>query len=292
MKPEIQNKMKNNWSKFWMSIGLLPLLVAFTPSASPIHTQDKVRVVEPCSTSNDAFVSGEEIVYKLYYNWNFVWLSAGEVTFRVAEEGNNYHLSARGRTYKSYEWFFKVRDNFDSYISKQTLLPSLSIREVHEGNYERYDKVVFDQSRHKAVSTRGRTRAEATPENFNLDGCMHDILSIVYYMRNLDFEGMQPGAEIPVKFFLDRETYPLKVKYLGAEADTRVKGMGRYRTHRFSPQLIAGEVFKEGDEMTVYVSQDSNKIPVLIESPVSVGSVKAVLKSYKGLKHDFTAKVD
>ena len=66
--------------------------------------------------------------------------------------------------------------------------------------------------------------------------------------------------------------------------------MGRYRTHKFSPELIAGDVFKKGDEMTVYVSQDENKIPLLIESPVSVGSIKVVLKSYKGLKYDFTAK--
>jgi hypothetical protein len=43
--------------------------------------------------------------------------------------------------------------------------------------------------------------------------------------------------------------------------------------------------------MTVWVGDDENRIPVMIESPVSVGSVKVVLKSYKGLKYDFTAKV-
>ena len=111
-------------------------------------------------------------------------------------------------------------------------------------------------------------------------------------MRNLDVEGMAPGTEIPIKIFFDRESYPLNVKYMGQESNTKIKGMGRYKTHKVSPQLIAGEVFKEGDEMTIYVSDDENKIPLLIESPVSVGSVKVVLKSYKGLKHDFTAKVN
>ena len=101
---------------------------------------------------------------------------------------------------------------------------------------------------------------------------------------------MSKGEEVPVKIFLDRKTYPLKVKYKGTENDTKIKGMGRYRTHKFTPELIAGDVFKEGDEMNVYVSNDKNKIPLLIESPVSVGSVKVVLKSYKGLKYDFTAK--
>ena len=91
---------------------------------------------------------------------------------------------------------------------------------------------------------------------------------------------------------MDQEIYPLALKYLGPEENKKVKGVGRFNTQKFSPQLIAGDVFKEGDEMKIYVSDDENKIPVLIESPVSVGSVKAVLKSYKGLKYPMTAQVD
>ncbi|MEL6971200.1 MAG: DUF3108 domain-containing protein [Bacteroidota bacterium] len=266
---------------------LLPLLLAF----GPVANQSAVTNLSPCSTENSVFSSGEEIVYKVYYNWNFVWMSAGEVTFRVYDDDDEYHLSARGRTYSSYDWFFSVRDNYDCYINKETLLPRLSIRDIQEGNYERYDRITYDQGANRVTSVKGRSRDDATPESFNLDGCMHDILSIMYYLRNVEVDNLRQGDEVPISIFFDRETYPLKVKYLGTEDRTKVKGMGRYKTHKFSPQLIAGEVFKEGDEMTVYVSQDENKIPVLIESPVSVGSVKVVLKSYKGLRHDFTAKV-
>lgn len=280
--------MKKKTINLWIFVLFFPLLLAFSPTAN----ENSTLAIEPCNTNNEAFKVGEELVYKIYYNWNFMWLSAGEVVFRVYEDGSEYHLSARGRTYSSYEWFFEVRDNYDSYISKETLLPRLSIRDIKEGNYERYDKVTFDQNRHRATSVKGRSRADATPEDFNLDGCMHDILSIMYYLRNIDVESMNAGQEIPVKIFFDRETFPLKIKYLGTENNTKVKGMGRYKTYKLSPQLIAGEVFKEGDEMSVYVSRDKNKIPVLIESPVSVGSVKVVLKSYKGLMHDFTAKVN
>jgi len=266
---------------------LLPLLLAFRPVAN----QSAVTNLSPCSTENSVFSPGEEIVYKVYYNWNFIWMSAGEVTFRVYDDDDEYHLSARGRTYSSYDWFFSVRDNYDCYINKETLLPRLSIRDIQEGNYERYDRITYDQDANQATSVKGRSREDATPESFSLDGCMHDILSIMYYLRNVEVDNLRQGDEVPISIFFDRETYPLKVKYLGTEDRTKVKGMGRYKTHMFSPQLIAGEVFKEGDEMTVYVSQDENKIPVLIESPVSVGSVKVVLKSYKGLRHDFTAKV-
>lgn len=280
--------MKNRMTKPWFLAIFLPFLLASSPRVNSYSSP----IIEPCDTDNDVFEVGEELVYKVYYNWNFVWLSAGEVVFRVYDDDEDYHLSARGRTYSSYEWFFKVRDNYDSYISKETLLPRLSIRDIQEGNYERYDKVTFDQRSKRAVSHKGRNRQEATSESFNLDGCMHDILSIMYYLRNVEVTSLRTGQEVPVKIFFDRETYPLKVKYLGTEDGTKVKGMGRYNTYKFSPQLIAGEVFKEGDEMSVFVSRDKNKIPVLIESPVSVGSVKVVLNSYKGLKYDFTAKVN
>jgi hypothetical protein len=276
-------------NKFWLFLFGLPLLLAVSANWPPPQGSD--WATELCQMENTTFVAGEEIVYKVYYNWNFVWLSAGEVTFRVYDEEEEYHLAARGRTYDSYEWFFTVRDNYDSYIDKATLLPSLSIRDIQEGDYERYDKVTFDQQNHRATSVKGHSRADARPESFELEGCMHDILSIVYYMRNLDFDAMNHGDMIPVRIFFDRETYPLRVHYLGRESNTRVKGYGRFKTHKFSPQLIAGEVFNEGDEMTVYVSQDENKIPVLIESPVSVGSVKVVLKSHRGLKYPLTAQV-
>ncbi|MCB0637027.1 MAG: DUF3108 domain-containing protein [Lewinella sp.] len=275
-----------------LSLGL-PLFLAVAPTMeiSPdSHRQTTALAYEPCYMENDTFQAGETITYKIYYNWNFVWLSAGEVTFRVYDEGDEYHLAVRGSTYSSYEWFFTVRDNYDTYISKENLLPRLSIRDIHEGNYTRYERVTFDQGNRRAESIRGRTRTEVDTQRINLSGCMHDLLSIVYYLRNVEFDNLQAGHTIPITFYLDREQYPIKVSYLGQESSTRVKGMGRYRTHKFSPELIAGEVFKEGDEMTVWVSDDRNRIPVLIESPVSVGSVKVVLKSYNGLKYDFTAK--
>lgn len=268
--------------------------MAFAPSGS-IHTPEpapltqSVVPVEPCSIQNSTFQGGEEITYKLYYNWNFVWLSAGEVTFRVRDLGNQYHLSAVGRTYKSYEWFYKVRDYYDTYIDKNTLLPSISIRNIQEGGYQLYDKVTFDRNRQVAVGLRGKTREQAKVTEYDIDHCIHDMLSIIYYSRNINFDALNNGATFPVKIFLDKETYPLKVKYLGKEDRKKVKGQGRFQTHVFSPQVIAGEIFKEDDQMKVWVSADQNKIPMEIESPVSVGSVKAVLKSYKGLKYEFDA---
>ena len=263
---------------------------SLAPASAP-EFHPPMRTPEVCATNNNTFQAGEKITYKLSYNWGFVWLDAGEVVFKVSELPNQYHITVTGTTYESYEWFYKVRDRYESYLDKETLLPELHIKDVKEGGYTQYSRTTFDQLDHVAVNSKGKNRNELTDKTMPFTGCMHDLISIVYWARNLDYDNMTTGQEVPITIMMDRRTYPLQTKYLGREAKKKIKGAGHFNTHRFSPQLIAGDVFKDGDEMKIWVSDDRNRIPVLIESPVIVGSVKAVLYKYEGLKYPLTSKV-
>jgi hypothetical protein len=247
---------------------------------------------DACYSENKTFQGGEELTYKLYYNVNFVWVAAGEVTFSVEDLGNQWHLKAVGKTYSSYEWFFKVKDNYDTYLDKNSMLPVVSIRDVSEGKYKLYDKVIFDQSNKKAVAYRGKHSNDTKKIEKNISTCMHDLLSVIYYCRNIDFSTTKKGATFPLRFMLDEDEYPIGVKYKGKESPVTLKDMGKYNTIKFSPQVIDGRVFKDGAEVNVWASDDQNKIPLMIESPLSVGSVKVVLKSYKGLRYPFQAKIN
>jgi hypothetical protein len=245
-----------------------------------------------CSTRNMAFTTGEELTYKVYYNWNFVWLSAGEVTFRVEESNGEYHLSAHGSTYKSYDWFFKVRDKYDTWVDKKTLLPRVSIRDVAEGKYRLYDEVTFDRAGMKANSLRGKSKAVATTTAYDIQACVHDILSVLYYARNINYAAMQPGKDFPVSIFMDKEQWNLSVTYLGREADTHIRHLGNFRTVKFSPQVIEGYVFKKDSRLVVWTTDDDNRMPLMIESPISVGSVKVILDRYKGLRYPVSARIN
>jgi hypothetical protein len=271
----------------WIMILLVMGLTAFD-NLAPIESLS----YDPCTAQNLAFNGGEEIVYKMYYNWNFVWLPAGEVIFRIKESDNEYHISATGITYKSYEWFFKVRDYYATTIDKETLLPKVFIRDIHEGNFTWYNRIDFDQVAKKAVSQHGKTKETAKTSKYNLSSCMHDILSLLYYLRNVNYANISRNDVFQIKMFLDEKEYALDVKYQGVKKNMKIKGGDRYNTLHFSPNVIAGNQFNEGTVMEVYVSDDNNKVPVLIESPVSVGSVKAVLVSHKGLRHPFSAKLN
>ena len=292
-----QNKMKT----IILFSSLLFLTVAFKPAndallsgataAAASASIPTMEGLEACTITNTTFRSGEEVRYKIYYNLNFVWIPAGEVVFKVEGLDGQYHISATGTTYKSYEWFFQVHDEYHSYVDSETLLPYLSIRDVQEGGYTLYEKMVFNQEDNFTQVTRGRAKDNIKEDKeFSLSGCMHDVLSIVYYARNLNFDRYSEGHSFPVNIFMDKEEWPLQVKYLGRESDVKVKKYGRFDTIKFSPQLIAGEVFPEDAQMTVWVSDDRNKIPVMIESPLSVGSVKAVLMDYSGLRYEMSAQ--
>ena len=269
---------------------LFLLLLSFGLLTAATDPPAQTVPVDICDGRNRSFLPGEQLTYKIYYNWNFVWIAAGEVTFSVSDEDDQYHLVADGRTYAAYDWAFKVRDRYDTYIDKETLLPTRAIRDLSEGKYTLYEDNTFDQANHSARTVRGRNKDNIKEDQqVKLDNCTHDIMSILYFTRNLQLDRYEPGNELPVEIYLDKEVYPLKVKYLGRESDKKVKGSGRFRTHKISPEVIAGGVFNEDAQMKIWVSDDANQIPVMIESPIKVGSVKVMLKEYSGLRYELDA---
>ena len=244
-----------------------------------------------CGIENRTFFNGEEIVYKIYYQVSFIWMSAGEVVFRVNETPKHYHITVDGRTYGSYDVFYRVRDRYETWIDKKTLLPVEFKQELQQGKYRRYEHYLFDQNTKSVVAYKGKTPdAELRRKEVTLDDCMHDLISILYYVRNMNFDQVEAGQRFPIEVFLGKQ-YDLSVRILEKNVEQRVRGQGKYMTHLFSPELIESELFREKDAMRIWVSADENKIPLLIESPLSVGKMKAVLKSHSGLRHELDCRL-
>lgn len=247
--------------------------------------------IDWCDGDNVVFKDGEELIYKIYYNFESIWIPAGEVHFKVKEYEDKYAFSVDGTTYASYNWFFKVKDHYQAMVDKESLLPMTAEREVVEGSYQRYEKVVFDHRLKAAMSTLGKTKEKTTTKQISLSTCVHDLLSVVYFTRNVDVDRMTPGSSFPLKIYLNRKTYDVQISYIGVDKQKTIRGLGDYRTKVFRPELLNSHVFKKGDEMTVWVTDDKNKLPLMIESDVSVGKVKVILKSYKDLRYDLDAKL-
>ncbi|MEE9438161.1 MAG: DUF3108 domain-containing protein [Saprospiraceae bacterium] len=265
-----------------LSIALLTLTLGKgTSSVSSIDAIDN-----PCKNTNTSFISGEKLIYKLYYNWKFVWIPAGEITFEVQSIGDKYQMTGIGKSYSSYDNFFRVRDYYEVIVDTMSLSPISFVRHIEEGNYRKFDSLYFDQSSNLVHSFNGKNKATAKTESYEIDPCMMDLISVFYKLRNTDTENYKPGSFLDFNMFLDREIYPIHVVYEKNE-NKKIKDLGTYNCLKIRPELIVGNIFKEGDVMNVWVSNDKNKIPLMIESPISVGSVKGVLKNYSGLRHPF-----
>jgi len=233
------------------------------------------------------FGPGEKLTYKVYYN--FFKLQAGTATFEIKEaykkvNGRNcYNVVGTGKTSDACDLFFMVRDHYESYIDTELLMPWRFVRVVNEGGFKFDDYVRFDPITKTAISKRSKEKVHALPEQF------HDVLSVLYYFRTIDWSQAKINDVYAVDIFLDDEVYQGSVKYLGKE--TIKTDLGKIKCLKLQPNLISGNVFKENAKMLLWVSDDDNHIPIRVESDIVVGSVKADLMEYDRLSNEFTARL-
>jgi len=276
-------------------ITLFAGIIFFLGFQIPYEAENTTSVVERdgdlCDLDNTSFLGGEELVYQIYYNWKFIWIPAGEVKFTAREIDDRYLLSVRGKTFPSYDSFFKVDDDYYSEVDKETLLPYMFRRDIEQGNYFRYDSIVFDQDKQQLIEYYGKTKEKAirNPLEFTTGVCTQDLVSMLYHLRNRDISDVKKGEKFPIHLFFDKDLYNLELEFK-KRAVKKIKDLGKYKVMHIRPKLIAGEVFNDEAHMDIWVSDDANRIPLLIQSAVTLGSVKAVLKSHKGLKYELQEK--
>jgi hypothetical protein len=260
------------------------LIALFSIAAFGLGFQAKAPVDNSCGVKNNTFKAGEQVNYIVYYNVAGLYIDAGNATFTsTLEKLNNkpvYHIVGEGKTNSSYDWIYKVRDKYETFLDTANLQPMKFIRNVDEGGYKKYENVTFNHSTKKAVTTDGI---------YNIPDCVQDVLSTVYYARNLDFSKYKAGDKIPFKMFLDDEVYDMYIRVLGKE--TVKTKYGKFKAIKFRPLLIKGTIFEGGEKMTVWVSDDANRVPLRIESPIIVGKIKIDMMSHKNLRYPLTSLV-
>ena len=237
-----------------------------------------------CGIRNTAFLPNEILTYNVFYSVIGLYVNAGTATFTTTlEKLNNkpvYHLVGEGHTNSNYDWIFKVRDRYESYVDTMHLLPQKFIRNVDEGGYKKLENVTFDQQNNIATSTKG---------SYKVPNCVQDVISAVYYARNIDFNRYKVDDKIPFSMFLDNQVYDIYIRYLGKEVvKTRY---GKFNAIKFKPLLVKGTIFEGGEKMTVWVSDDRNHIPLRIESPIVIGSVKVDMMQYRNLRYPLSSKL-
>jgi hypothetical protein len=233
------------------------------------------------------FNPGEELYYDVIYNWGFIWVDAGRVEFKarkIIHQGREvYHFSGYGTSLKKHDWFFKVRDYFDSYAHMDDLKPIWHSRNTSEGNYKVDNKYWFDYQNNKIYTNSWNSKKTRLQDTLNLQPCIFDIMTAVYYARTIDLGKYGPQQKIPLTMIVDNEIYKLHGRYLGKET-IKTKSNSKINCLKFSILLVEGTMFKGGENLMVWISDDENRIPILVEAKVLVGSVKAIFNEARNLK--------
>lgn len=248
-----------------------------------------------CQNENTTFSNGEKVSFEVYYNWGFFWFNAGEVFFKTDSIVQNnvslYHFISKGGTHKAYDWIFKVRDTYESYIEANTFKPLLGKRDSYEGGHEVKERYQFNYKNMQIFSQLEIPDKPIKRDTFSFSPCTFDVLAATYYARNIDFSRCKAGDKIPIDIIIDNQVYKLYIKYIGKEIAKHKDG-SKYRCIKFKAKVIEGSIFKGGEDLTVWVSDDDNKVPIIVEAKILVGSIKAYINEMKNLRHPFTAKID
>ena len=231
----------------------------------------------------NAYDVGEWFKFRIHYGFVNAGYATLEVKESVRDNKKVFHAIGKGYTVGMSRFFFKVDDNYESYFDKETNQPYQFVRKISEGGYTKNQEGFFNQDRNKVLVKDYKSKTENT---FSVTENVQDIVSTFYFLRNHpNVDNLKVGESIVVDMFFDNEIYKFKLKFIGREKLSTK--FGTAPTKIFRPIVQSGRIFKEDESLTVWISDDKNKIPLRIKANLAVGSIKADLDSYKGLKNQF-----
>ncbi len=234
---------------------------------------------------------GEELEYRVSYRAKYfpnTEIGAVEVkTTEVEEAGNRfYRVVGVGRTLPTYRWFFNMEDTYTIHIDPATLRTERFQCDINEGSYtfeSHYDYDWENRVAHTRWSSRKRPFQE---KQLPLTEQSMDAISLFFNMRSADAAQFKAGEVGTLELLLEDTVRRINYRYIGRD-EKRIRNMGKFDALKFECQLgtTEGYSFTDGTTFTLWISNDENKIPLAIESPVRIGSINAYIYRYKGLKY-------
>ena len=259
---------------------VLAALWIFLAAGMPVFSQ--------CAPDQTALGHGESITYEVVYSWGPIWIRAGRVKFKTDLESYKetpcWHITSTGRTISSIEFLFKVRDVYETWIDTSDFHTLEFRRDIYESGYRLENSSWFDYPDGIVISHTKRNDDPIVLDTLRMKSCTFDMLSSCFFIRSMNLDTIREGMSFPVHIAIDDSVYTVFVRLLGKENAKDLAGI-RYPCLKFSATMVEGTVFEKDEEAIVWLSDDPNRIPILIEAQLIVGSVKALLKESKGLKH-------
>ena len=264
-------------SRRWLLFAPVILLL-LAAARLPLGPGDAVR-----SIPQSSFGRGEVIKYTVHYGL----INGGEATVETAgslERVNDrpcYKATVSGRTTGSFDFFLRIRDQWRAYIDTTSILPVRSHRDISEKNYRKKETVNYDHI-NDVADVQDNSKDEPKRKTVKVANNTLELVSGFFYLRTFNFDRMRVGEVIKVPGYLDGDNFMLEVTYKGREIVETMAG--DVRAFKLVPKMPKNKLFRGEDAISVYLSDDRNKIPVLFQAEMFVGTVKVDMVKYQGLK--------
>lgn len=224
------------------------------------------------------FKSGESLKYSIKYGP----IHGGKATVNLKlvkyKDKIAYNSKVLAKSVGLADRLFKVREHYESYFEPKSIKPLKAIRNVREGNFRAYNEVYFSLEDSSLYSLHSDSVFKVPPD-------ILDMVTALYFVRALNYKNINFGDSLKIITFFDNEVFPFPLRYKGKEIIKT--GLGKFQCLRFDPVVGTGRIFKSEDDMTVWISNDKNLIPLRVRFDLIVGSIRCDLSEYSGLKYEF-----
>ena len=244
--------------------------------------------------------AGEQLEYRVSYRAKLfpnteVATATVDTTLDTLGGRPVYRVFGRGRMMPAYRWFFDIDDRYTIWVDTATMRTQLFLSEIHEGSYEKTSRFRYDWQQMQSHNSWQRPNAAEKRRTLSLTPQSMDAISLFFNMRGIDesqFREGDPQSNGELEMMLEDTVRVLKYRFIGRETK-RIGRLGKFRTLKFACQIGTEDAFSftDGSEFFIWISDDRNKVPLWLESPIRIGSVCAYLVSYKGLKYPAASKL-
>lgn len=246
------------------------------------------------SLDTRAFRTDEEIKIVVSYRWFLVWTDVVDVWLKLSAEKKDgkdaIRINGYGKSRPFYDWFYQVRDIYETWLDPSSLRPLFFNRDVNEDGYLLKNFYTYDWDNKRILARIQKRNKPAYLDTIAITPCTNDVISLIYSIRNVDFSKLQLGDRFSIDLAVDDKVHSIAIKYDKVET-IKVKGMGFFRCIKLSAKMVKSRAFTGKENMFIWITADQNRLPIYMESPIKVGTIKARITEMKNVRYPLASKV-
>jgi hypothetical protein len=244
------------------------------------------KIIAQCDNIQAVFGAKEKLTYGIYYNWGFIKIKLAKVVFwtkNIKYQNKNLLLLQNiSKTYDKYSWIIDAEDYYASYIEPKTLKVYKHIQKTVVDDYFTDNEYKFDYKNNRVSATVENSNTPEFTDTLNLQNCLMDLLTAVYYLRSIDYQNLKINEKVYIPVILDTAIHNIYFKYLGYDV-LKYKDKEE-KSFLIIPSIVETSTFKSGETMKVWISSKKNRLPLKMESELWIGKILAQLEKTEGLQ--------